>query len=192
LFYFVVLANKLRIFRRTKGAMFPAGLAFSLRFLRCGAHFSSADLPRPQPPKECIEVLAHNKPKQQGKGETYDGPRFICLQKDFKRHRLTEGPSTMVSLNKLEALRYYRQLLALRHLEMAASNLYKERLIRGFCHLYTGQEACAVGIRAAMGEQDKVISGYRIHGWAYMMGVSAQGVLAELTGRLTGGFFNFN
>ncbi|XP_050741299.1 pyruvate dehydrogenase E1 component subunit alpha, mitochondrial-like [Drosophila biarmipes] len=168
--------------------MFPAGLAFSLRFLRRGALSSSADLPHPLPPKESNEVPANNEPKQKGKGkgEPYEGPRFVGLRKGFKLHQLAAGPGMMVSLNKLEALWYHRQLLALRHLEMAASNLYKERLIRGFCHLYTGQEACAVGVRAAMGEQDKLISGYRIHGWAYMMGVSAQSVLAELTGRITG------
>ncbi|KAH8412565.1 hypothetical protein KR009_003152, partial [Drosophila setifemur] len=110
----------------------------------------------------------------------------IRLQRDFQLHRLSAGPENIVRLNKSDALRYYRQLVALRHLEAAASNLYKERLIRGFCHLYTGQEACAVGIRAAMGEQDKLISGYRIHGWAYLMGVSAHRVLAELTGRESG------
>ncbi|KAH8323315.1 hypothetical protein KR067_004878, partial [Drosophila pandora] len=112
----------------------------------------------------------------------------VRLPKDFQLHLLPQmtGPDLIVPLSKVDALRYYRQMVALRSLETAAANLYKERFIRGFCHLYSGQEACAVGIRAAMGEQDKLISGYRIHGWAYMMGVSAQGVLAELTGRSTG------
>uniref|UniRef100_A0A6P4EPS6 pyruvate dehydrogenase (acetyl-transferring) n=1 Tax=Drosophila rhopaloa TaxID=1041015 RepID=A0A6P4EPS6_DRORH len=166
--------------------MFPVRLSFSLRFLLRWAHSSSADLPVPQPLKGTDEFPANNKLETQGQNELNNEPRFIRLQKDFKLHQLTEGPQMMVPLNKVDALRYYRQLLALRRLETAASNLYKERLIRGFCHLYTGQEACAVGIRAAMGEQDKIISGYRIHGWAYMMGVSAKGILAELTGRLTG------
>ncbi|XP_017132147.1 probable pyruvate dehydrogenase E1 component subunit alpha, mitochondrial [Drosophila elegans] len=166
--------------------MLPAGLAYSLRFLRRLAHSSSADLPRPQSHKGTDDSLANNKPKPQGENELNNEPRFIRLQKDFELYQLMEGPKMVVPLNKCDALRYYRQLLALRHLETAASNLYKERLLRGFCHLNTGQEACAVGIWAAMGQQDKLISGYRIHGWACMMGVSARSILAELNGRTTG------
>ncbi|EDV30829.1 uncharacterized protein Dana_GF15055 [Drosophila ananassae] len=152
--------------------MFPAGPA--RRLLQRFAHSISGALPRPQPAKE------DPRPKEE--------LRYVRLPKDFQLHLLPQmtGPDLIVPLSKVDALRYYRQMVALRSLETAAANLYKERFIRGFCHLYSGQEACAVGIRAAMGEQDKLISGYRIHGWAYMMGVSAQGVLAELTGRSTG------
>lgn len=74
----------------------------------------------------------------------------------------------------------------IRRLEMAAGNLYKEKVIRGFCHLYSGQEACAVGIKAVMSSDDSVISAYRIHGWTYLMGASPVSVLAELTGRKSG------
>jgi len=48
------------------------------------------------------------------------------------------------------------------------------------------QEACAVGMKAAMKPADAIISAYRIHGWTYLMGVSPLGVLAELTGRKSG------
>lgn len=48
------------------------------------------------------------------------------------------------------------------------------------------QEACAVGMKAAMRPQDSVISAYRIHGWAFLMGVSPVGVLSELCGRKQG------
>ena len=48
------------------------------------------------------------------------------------------------------------------------------------------QEACAVGMRAAMRPQDSIISAYRVHGWTYLMGVSPVGVIAELTGRQSG------
>ncbi|XP_017469682.1 PREDICTED: probable pyruvate dehydrogenase E1 component subunit alpha, mitochondrial isoform X2 [Rhagoletis zephyria] len=74
----------------------------------------------------------------------------------------------------------------IRRIETSAGNLYKEKIIRGFCHLYSGQEACAVGMKAAMREQDNIISAYRVHGWTYLMGVSPLGVLAELTGRQSG------
>lgn len=50
----------------------------------------------------------------------------------------------------------------------------------------TGQEAVAVGMRAAMRDVDSVITAYRCHGWTYLMGISVVGVLSELTGRKTG------
>lgn len=48
------------------------------------------------------------------------------------------------------------------------------------------QEACAVGMKAAMRDMDAVITAYRAHGWTYIMGVDEVGVLAELTGRQSG------
>ncbi|KAL5277938.1 PDHA1.2 family protein [Megaselia abdita] len=106
--------------------------------------------------------------------------------KGFKLHRLDSGPATSVTLTKDEAIKYYTQMQTIRRLETQAGNLYKEKIIRGFCHLYSGQEACAVGMRAAMTEVDNIISAYRVHGWTYLMGVTPIGVLAELTGRKSG------
>lgn len=74
----------------------------------------------------------------------------------------------------------------IRRLETSAGNLYKEKIVRGFCHLYSGQEACAVGMKAAMRPQDNIISAYRVHGWTYLMGVTPKGVLSELTGKQGG------
>jgi len=77
-------------------------------------------------------------------------------------------------------------LQTIRRLEMAAANLYKEKAVRGFCHLYSGQEACAVGMKKAMSDADSVITAYRAHGWTYLMGVPVFGVIAELLGRKGG------
>ncbi|XP_055629002.1 pyruvate dehydrogenase E1 component subunit alpha type II, mitochondrial-like isoform X2 [Toxorhynchites rutilus septentrionalis] len=104
----------------------------------------------------------------------------------YKLHHLDNGPATTVCVNRDEALKYYGQMYTIRRMETAAGNLYKEKIIRGFCHLYSGQEACAVGMRAAMRPEDSCITAYRCHGWTYLMGVSIQGVLAELTGRQSG------
>lgn len=52
--------------------------------------------------------------------------------------------------------------------------------------IFSGQEAVAVGMRAAMRDVDTVITAYRCHGWTHLMGVSLVGVLAELTGRRSG------
>ncbi|XP_052892544.1 pyruvate dehydrogenase E1 component subunit alpha type II, mitochondrial-like isoform X1 [Anopheles moucheti] len=104
----------------------------------------------------------------------------------FKLHNLEEGPSTKVTVTKEDALKYYGQMYMIRRMETAAGNLYKEKVIRGFCHLYSGQEACAVGMRAAMRPEDSCITAYRCHGWTYLMGVAPQAVLSELTGRSSG------
>ncbi|PIK44399.1 putative pyruvate dehydrogenase E1 component subunit alpha, mitochondrial, partial [Apostichopus japonicus] len=105
---------------------------------------------------------------------------------DFKLHKLDDGPETNTVLTRDEALKYYREMQVIRRMETAAGTLYKSKEIRGFCHLYSGQEACCVGIQNALTLDDAVITAYRAHGWAYMRGISAHGILAELTGRKTG------
>ncbi|XP_050423482.1 probable pyruvate dehydrogenase E1 component subunit alpha, mitochondrial isoform X1 [Adelges cooleyi] len=106
--------------------------------------------------------------------------------KPFKLHKLDSGPSTSVTLNSEDAVKYYTQMQTIRRIETAAGNLYKEKIVRGFCHLYSGQEACAVGMKAMFREQDSIITAYRAHGWTYLMGIKPFGVLAELTGRKGG------
>ncbi|XP_059046685.1 probable pyruvate dehydrogenase E1 component subunit alpha, mitochondrial [Achroia grisella] len=106
--------------------------------------------------------------------------------KPYKLHKLEKGPATSATLTAEDAIKIYEKLAVLRRIETAAGNLYKEKIIRGFCHLYSGQEAVAVGMRTAMRDADSVITAYRCHGWTYLMGVSTVGVLAELTGRKSG------
>ncbi len=71
-------------------------------------------------------------------------------------------------------------------MEMAADRLYKEKKIRGFCHLSTGQEAVAVGIEHAISKQDYVITAYRCHGFALMRGGTVKSIIGELLGRREG------
>ncbi|VBB29109.1 unnamed protein product, partial [Acanthocheilonema viteae] len=105
--------------------------------------------------------------------------------KPFKLHRLETGPSTNVTLNKSDALKMYKQMQAIRKMEQASDLLYKDRKIRGFCHLYAGQEACAVGIYAAKDSEDSIITSYRCHGFVYLAR-NAKEVLSELLGRSHG------
>lgn len=70
--------------------------------------------------------------------------------KPYKMHRWETSPSTNVTCTREEALQFYRQMATVRRLEAAANALYKEKAIRGFCHLYTGQEAVCVGMEAAI------------------------------------------
>merc|ERR1711872_983305 len=104
----------------------------------------------------------------------------------YKLHQLDEGPATTTTITRDEALRIYREMVTIRRMETAAANLYKEKAIRGFCHLCSGQEAVYSGMKAGIREQDSIITSYRAHGFTYVMGVSVLGVLAELTGRKSG------
>ena len=90
-------------------------------------------------------------------------------------------------LNKDELLRLYREMLLIRRFEEKAGQLYGMGLIGGFCHLYIGQEAVVVGMQAAIGEGDQVITAYRDHGHMLACGMDPAGVMAELTGR-SGGY----
>lgn len=106
--------------------------------------------------------------------------------RDFKLHKLESGPSTNVELTREDGLKMLRQMVRIRRMEAAANSLYKEKIIRGFCHLYSGQEAVAVGMEAQLKKEDNVISAYRVHGWALARGATVREVLSELTGRSTG------
>ena len=87
---------------------------------------------------------------------------------------------------KDELLRFYRDMLLIRRFEEKAGQLYGLGLIGGFCHLYIGQEAVAVGLQSALSDQDSVITGYRDHGHMLLCGIPPKDVMAELTGRAAG------
>ena len=81
----------------------------------------------------------------------------------------------------------YRQMLLIRRFEERAGQLYGLGLIGGFCHLYIGQEAVAVGLQSAMTVgKDSVITGYRDHGHMLAYGIDPKIIMAELTGRAAG------
>ncbi|MFQ6046122.1 MAG: pyruvate dehydrogenase (acetyl-transferring) E1 component subunit alpha [Gemmatimonadales bacterium] len=79
-----------------------------------------------------------------------------------------------------------RQMVLIRHFEERSGEAYAQGRIGGFCHLYIGQEAVAVGATAALRDDDYVFSSYREHGHALARGVSARSVMAELFGRAAG------
>ena len=89
-------------------------------------------------------------------------------------------------MTKKHLKQLYKDMVIIRQLEMSADRLYKEKKIRGFCHLSTGQEAVAVGIEHALEKTDDVITAYRCHGYAYMRGATVRSIIGELLGRREG------
>ena len=86
-----------------------------------------------------------------------------------------------------ELLHFYEQMLLIRRFEEKAGQLYGLGLIGGFCHLYIGQEAVAVGLQSALeAGKDSVITGYRDHGHMLAYGIDPNVIMAELTGRGAG------
>lgn len=83
-------------------------------------------------------------------------------------------------------LYWYELMLLLRRFEEKAGQLYGMQKIRGFCHLYIGQEAIAAGAMTATRPDDLFITAYRDHGLAIAKGVSAKSCMAELFGKATG------
>ncbi len=88
---------------------------------------------------------------------------------------------------KTELAAMYREMLLLRRFEEAAGRVYTEGKIGGFCHLYIGQEAIAVGVRHAVDpERDYLVNAYRDHAHAIAWGAPPGAVMAELYGKRTG------
>lgn len=81
---------------------------------------------------------------------------------------------------------WYELMLRLRRFEERAGMLYGEQKIRGFCHLYIGQEAVAAGMMSALKPSDRVITAYRDHALAIAKGISCNAAMAELFGKATG------
>lgn len=74
---------------------------------------------------------------------------------------LDDPKITTATSSKTEMLQFFRDMYTIRRMEIACDTEYKARNIRGFCHLYDGQEAIAAGLQAALSKDDDVISGYR-------------------------------
>ncbi len=102
---------------------------------------------------------------------------------DAKFSLLAPKPAAFTKEQDLAA---YRDMLLIRRFEEKAGQLYGMGFIGGFCHLYIGQEAVVTGMQMALIEGDQVITGYRDHGHMLACGMTARGVMAELTGRRGG------
>ncbi|MFN4914888.1 MAG: pyruvate dehydrogenase (acetyl-transferring) E1 component subunit alpha [Sphingomonadales bacterium] len=96
------------------------------------------------------------------------------------------GQTATMNFTKEQYLQWYKTLMLVRRFEEKAAQLYGQQKIKGFCHLYIGQEAIVAGMVTATTKEDKFITAYRDHGHALALGVSANAVMAELYGKATG------
>ena len=111
-----------------------------------------------------------------------DDPDFVLhsLQEEFEAAKRFDA-------SEEQMLEFYEQMLLIRRFEEKAGQLYGLGLIGGFCHLYIGQEAVAIGLQSALdGDKDSVITGYRDHGHMLAYGIGPNVIMAELTGREAG------
>src|SRR5688572_24018658 len=109
--------------------------------------------------------------------------------KELDRERDEAKERQKERLNKLQPgqlIELYRQMLLIRRFEEKAAEVYVAGKIGGFCHLYIGQEAVAVGAISVLRKDDYVLGSYREHGQALAKGMSARAIMAELYGKATG------
>ena len=93
----------------------------------------------------------------------------------------------MASPNKEMLLDWYRQMVLIREFEETCHQLYEEKRITGvYLHLYSGHEASGVGSMAALRPTDHVITAYRDHGIALILGMDPNAVMAEMMGKKSG------
>jgi pyruvate dehydrogenase E1 component alpha subunit len=91
-----------------------------------------------------------------------------------------------VKLDRDTAVALLRQMIRIRRFEEKCAETYGAGKIRGFLHLYIGEEAVAAGVMPALGPEDAVVSTYREHGHALARGVTAESIMAEMFGKREG------
>jgi pyruvate dehydrogenase E1 component alpha subunit len=111
----------------------------------------------------------------------------IFVPQYFKRGMAAKSKgASKVKYSKEQYLYWYDSMVLQRKFEEKAGQLYGQQKIRGFCHLYIGQEACSSGSVSALKKGDKYITAYRDHGHPLALGTDPGKIMAELYGKVTG------
>lgn len=103
-----------------------------------------------------------------------------------QKKKTTRRKSSKATYSKETYLKWYEMMLRIRKFEERALLMYGQQKVRGFCHVYIGQEAVAAGIEEAIRPEDAIVTAYRQHGTAIGRGLSTQACMAELFGKVTG------
>tara|TARA_R110000737_G_scaffold2923_14_gene9666 strand:+ start:205 stop:1320 length:1116 start_codon:yes stop_codon:yes gene_type:complete len=98
---------------------------------------------------------------------------------------MTSQPKSFEITTEMK-LEWLRQMQLIREFENRTMQAYQQAKIGGFCHIYTGQEACAVGTIAAVNADDPVVTAYRDHGHALARGMTPEACMAEMFGKIHG------
>jgi len=106
--------------------------------------------------------------------------------KTFKTVDMVENKKKKISYTKEQYLEWYELMLRIRRFEERALVMYGQQKIRGFCHVYIGQEAITAGMESALRREDCIVTAYRQHGTAIGRGVTTKAAMAELYGKATG------
>jgi len=103
-----------------------------------------------------------------------------------EKKKTTRKKSSKPKYSKEQYLEWYELMFRIRKFEERALMMYGQQKIRGFCHVYIGQEAVAAGMESAIRPEDAVVTAYRQHGIALGRGCSSDECMAELFGKKTG------
>jgi pyruvate dehydrogenase E1 component alpha subunit len=103
-----------------------------------------------------------------------------------KKESNGKSSASKTKFSKETYLNWYEVMLRIRRFEEASLKAYSQQKIRGFLHVYIGQEAIAAGLVSAINKEDKIVTGYRQHGIALSRGLTSRSCMAELFGKVTG------
>jgi pyruvate dehydrogenase E1 component alpha subunit len=112
--------------------------------------------------------------------------RGVTAAADGRREGVAVVAERKSAESNEHAVLLLREMLRIRRFEERCGELYKEEKIRGFLHLYIGEEAVAVGVMQALGPDDAIVATYREHGHALARGISMNAVMAEMYGKVDG------
>lgn len=102
------------------------------------------------------------------------------------KEKVKTKTTAKAKFSKETYLNWYETMQMMRKFEEKAGQLYGQQKIRGFCHLYIGQEACVAGAVSSLERGDKYITSYRDHAHAIALGSDPNAIMAELFGKETG------
>ena len=117
--------------------------------------------------------------------ESHDGAHSEAPAADRQTVKAAQK-NRIADLDHDTVIDIYRQMLLVRRFEEKAAEIYSAGKIGGFCHLYIGQEAVAIGAISAIRKDDYVLASYREHAHALAKGMTADSLMAELYGKATG------
>ncbi|MDD2883050.1 MAG: pyruvate dehydrogenase (acetyl-transferring) E1 component subunit alpha [Rhodoferax sp.] len=104
----------------------------------------------------------------------------------MKKLKIPAPPSGPVPWDKAFAMSMLADMLRIRRMEERAAELYGQQKIRGFLHLYIGEEAVATGVLRALGPNDNIVATYREHAHALLHGITMNAIMAEMFGKQDG------